>query len=394
MRSVTFGQGLLAAGLIGLTLMLTLGGELILWMSIGWSAGTGPSIIGPTTMLAIALTLALAVIVMAVRRLKAGADAQPLTSGELLVVVGVLGLLITTVLASQSLAMMATAEWYKSPGIPTEYHQAARHLEFTWQLWQEDLLSYAGSAALQVVALVLPLVVTVFGMRRRRVQRPASGSGVQVAQPHHFAAALGLFGLMVAFAASPAVLNDVALDRSDLDFHWIGYHFFDLALLSVGLAGPVLALVVLRAWTRGNSAPASSPLLLLVAALVGFTTCVATSHALPLLALVVAISLAGLMWINHARPVVEPGQHEVLPTGQLLAGVAALGLIVSFVALPATSTAIHNWRLAMAYGEVSSPYEPMVVMPAIAFAIQLALLALAVRELKAGAASSEAGEGA
>ncbi|MXY87277.1 MAG: hypothetical protein F4Y92_00235 [Dehalococcoidia bacterium] len=365
MRSIAFGQALLAVGLIGLTFGLVVGWELILWMSIGWSAGTGPSIIAPTTMLAIAFALALAVIVVALRRLKAGADPNALTFGELLVVVGVLGLLITTVLASQSLTM-----------------------------WQEHLRSYAGSAALQVVALVLPLVVTVFGMGRRRGQRPAPASEVQAAQPHHVAAALGLFGLLVAFGASPAVLYDITLERSDLDFHWVGYHFFDLALLAVGLAGPLLALAVLLARRRRNPPPASSPLLLLIAALVGCTTCVATSHAPPLLALVVAISLAGLMWINHARPVAEPRQHEVLPTGQLLAGVAALGLILSFVAMPATSTAIHNWRLAMAYGEVTTPYEPMVVMPALAIAIQIALLAIAFRELRAGSASSEAGEDA
>lgn len=403
MKSITFNQALFAVGFIGLTLMLTLGWELILWTSIGRSAGEGPSIIGPTAMLAIAFALALAVIVVAARRLKAGADPHALTLAELVTVVGLLGLLVATLLASQSLAMMATAEWSQAPGPRGEYLRAAlfmgnnlpSYLELTWSSWGDGRPpSHTGSAVLQVVALVLPLFVTGFGMRRRQGERTALGSEVQSAQPHQVAAALALFGLMVAFAASPALLYDIALERSALYFHWVGYYFFDLALLAVGLAGPALALVVLLARRRGNPAPGSSPLLLLVAALVGLTTCLASSHALPLLALVVATFLAGLMWINHAGSAVVGGRHGVLPSGHLLAAVAALGLTIAFVAMPFTSTAINHWRMGIAYGEVTSPYEPMIVMPAIAFVLQIALLATAFLKLRPRAASIETDESA
>ena len=401
LRSITFYQALLAAGLIGLTLMLVLGWELILWISIGSSAGAGPSIIGPTAMLAIAFALALAVIVVAARRLRVGVDSQALTFAELITAVGVLGLLIATLLASQSLAMMATAEWYESPRLGgVEYLRTAgsigqrlpAHLELTWNLWGEYSPSYTGSAVLQAVALVLPLLVAGFGMKRRRRERAASGSEARPVRPHHVAAAFALFGLMVAFATSPVVLYDVALERSVFDYHWVGYHFFDLALLAAGLAGPALALVVLLARRRGAPGPASPALLLLGAVLVGLTTCIATSHTLPLLALVVATSLAGLMWIHLAGSGVERGRRGVLPAEQLLAAVAALGLMISFVAMPAASIAINQWRMAIGYGQVTSPYEPMIVMPAIAFVLQVALLAMAFRKLRPQAASIETGE--
>lgn len=400
MKHLTFHQALLAAGLIGLTLMLALGWELILWISIGSSAGAGPSIIGPTAMLATAFALALAVIVVAARRLRVGVDSHALTFAELITVVGVLGLLIATLLASQSLAMMVTAEWYETSRLGGEYFQVASsighrlpsHLELTWNRWGEYSPSYTGSAVLQVVALVLPLLVAGLGMRRRQREQAAPGSAARPVEPHHVAAGLALFGLLVAFAASPVVLYDVALERSVFDYHWAGYPFFDLALLAAGLAGPALALVVLLARRRGAPGPASPALLLLVAVLVGLTTCIATSHTLPLLALVVATSLAGLMWIHLAGSGVERGRRGVLPAGQLLAAVAALGLMISFVAMPAASIAINQWRMAIGYGQVTSPYEPMIVMPAIAFVLQVALLAMAFRKLRPQAASIERGE--
>lgn len=398
MKYLTFSQALLAASLIGLTLMLTLGWELVLWISIGHSAGAGPSIIGPTAMLAIAFALALAVIVVAARRLRANADSRPLTFGDLLVVAGVLGLLITTLLASQSLAMMASAEWDQSESLPA-YRQTAfylqqalpPYLEVTWN--PSGLPAYGGSAALQALALVIPLVVTGFGMRRRLREGPAAVARVHAAQAQDVATALALFGLMIAFATSPAVLYDLALERANLDYHWVGYYFFDLGLFAAGLAGPGLALAVLLAGRGGSSGPVPTPVLLAVAALVGLTTCVATSHSLPLLALAIATILAGLMWINHAAFVLK-GERRGIPTGQLLVVVAALGLVVSFVAAPHTSAAINWARQLVEAGLVTSAYEPMIVMPVIAFVIHIALLALAFRVLRAGAESTAAEENA
>ena len=401
MRSITFPQALLAVGLIGLTLMLTLGWELILWTFIGHSAGSGPSIIGPVTMLVIAFALALAAIAVAARRLRAGADSHPLAFGELLVVVGVLGLLITTLLASQSVATMATAEWYEHllSGGPDgrdfrfRYSEDTRNLRGFLPPYMEVFNlggpfrpppSYGSSVALQVVAFLLPLLVLGLGMWKRWREASGPAGEARSLEVSHVAMALVLFGLVIACANSPVAMYIVSAENSHFNDLRYGSRAIDLGFFAARLGGPTLALAILIGWRRGFLGSDVSPLLPVVVGVAGLTTAsAAVSHSMSLLALVVGIMLAGYLWANGLGGTQGNEGRSPVTTGHLLVAVAAIGLAMLVVAMPSAIDLIARWRLIGQHTPGQAPYGLLTVMPALACAINFGLLALSLRYLRA-----------
>ena len=401
-RFITFHQTLLAVGLVGLTLMLAVGWELILWISIGHSAGSGPSPIGPVTMLAVAFALALAVIVVAARRLRASAADHPLAFGELLVVVGVLGLLVTALLASQSVVTMATAEWYRDP---LSASPAGREFRF---LYSEDTgnlrgflpphmevfnlggpfrraPSYGSSVALQVVAFLLPLLVLGLGMWKRWREASGPAGEARSLEVSHVAMALVLFGLVIACANSPVAMYIVSAENSSYfnDLRY-GSRAIDLGFFAAGFGGPALALAILLGWRRGFLGTDVSPLLPVVVGVAALTTAsAAASHSLSLLALVVGIMLAGYLWANGLGGTQGNEGRSRVTTGQLLVAVAAIGLAMLVVAMPSAIDLIARWRLIGQHSPEQAPYGLLTVMPALACAINFGLLALSLRYLRA-----------
>ncbi|MXY87914.1 MAG: hypothetical protein F4Y92_03535 [Dehalococcoidia bacterium] len=393
MRSITFGQALLAVGLIGLTLILTLGWELIFWVLIGDLAEVGPSILGPTTMLAIAFAFALVVIGVGVSRLTTGADTQPLTFAEMLVVVGVLGLLLAALFSFQSVVSMATAEWLGDERLTAEKGRLERsYLEqlgnfvrvlpsylayFSSGRFPVSPPSYSGALAIQVCAFLVPCAVILAGMKRRvsDLPRRAAPTAAQLAM------CICLLGLTTWLAIAPVTFYSIALENSFFSraAAW-SQHWVDLTFFAVGGAGPALALIFLLVLPWRNPGGGGTSWVLAPAGLVALTVASATSlHTWALFAVLAALLLTGLFRIYWlARPSGNDSE-AVLSTPHVLAAVAAVGLLVLVVTLPQVFDAAARWRLAdLHYGHLPH-YGSLIALPAIACAINVALLALALR---------------
>ena len=389
--------------------MLTLGWELILWIFIGRLAGDGPPIVGPVAVLAVAFALALAVIVVAARRLRADADAHPLTFAELLVVVGVLGLLVAALLSFQCVVTIAMAEWLRFSSLTPE----GRHLRFAYldELGNFATVlpayiavfssggpilhppSHSGTVAIQIFSFVVPCAVILSGMRMRVADLRAGADQIRPPNAFQVATCLSVLALTFWCSIAPVTFYTIAAENSFFLYDDFGYHSIDLAFFAVGGAGPVLALLFLLARRRRTLEAGNTTWLLIPAGLAALTTgSAAGSHSLPLLALLAAALLAGLFW---AYGVAGPSRHdgdEVAGAGHLLAAVAALGLVILVAALPEAIDAIARWRLFGQYDPEMPPYGFLIVMPAVACAINFGLLTLALRYL--GAAGERARKGA
>ncbi|MYH68350.1 MAG: hypothetical protein F4152_07355 [Dehalococcoidia bacterium] len=397
MRSITFGQALLAVGLIGLTLILTLGWELIFWVLIGDLAEVGPSILGPTTMLAIAFAFALVVIGVGVSRLTTGADTQPLTFAEMLVVVGVLGLLLAALFSFQSVVSMAIAEWLQDGSSTPEKSRLERsYLEqlgnfvrvlpsylayFSSGRFPVSPPSYSGAVAIQVFAFLVPCAVIGAGMKRRVGDFRREAAPAQVPTAAQLAMCLSLLGLTAWLAIAPVTLYSIALENSFFSraAAW-SQHWVDLTFFAVGGAGPALALIFLLVLPWRNRGSGGTSWVLAPAGLVALTVASATSlHTWALFAVLAAFLLTGLFRIYWlARPSGNDSE-AVLSTPHVLAAVAAVGLLVLVVTLPQVFDAAARWRLAdLHYGHLPH-YGSLIALPAIACAINVALLALALR---------------
>ena len=406
LRHVTFSQALLAVGLICLTLALVVGWELIFWISIGRLVGAGPSIIGPTTTLAIALALALVVILVATRRLKARADGHPLSIGELVVVVGVLGLLLAALFSFQSVVSMATAEWLKHEGLTEEQSRVEfLYLEQLGSLWNvlpsylyhfssgrpfSSPPPYGETIVFQAAAFVVPCAVILAGMRRRATDLRAAGGPVLAPSATQLAMCLCLLGLTAWFATAPVTYYSISVENSFSLYREWSKHWVDLAFFAAGGGGPVLALIFLLALRRRNPEVQAANGLLAALGLVALTAGSAAGlYSLELLVVLAPLLLAGLVWtLWFARPV-RNGGHGAVGTGYVLLAAASVGLMVLVTELPLALDAVARWRLVELPSAGTPPYGVLIAMPAVAGATNLALLALAVRYLGAGGGGAE-----
>lgn len=379
MRSITFGQALLAVGLIGLTLALVVGWEVTVWIAVGEAAGGGPSIVAPVLALAVALVVALGAIVVGVRRLRAESAASPLARSELLVATGLLGLLIVTASSSQTFLVLATAEWLGGWISPDEAAIQHRFGELVRNLSQMLPLrvirftglgsppSYDGALAVQVASLVVPLVVLATGFAIGRKEAPP-GDHAAPAPGRGLVAVVGsLFALFIGCAAGPFLTYDLALKDSFYNSYRFGNYIAEYLTLLVGYAVPVAALAWL-AWRRGRESSRDAAWAPVLVAFLGLGACAAGwVHSRELLMVAVGVPLACLLWAALARA------PAIVTLGHVLIG----AVLVNFMILGAiTPVAVNTLAL---WTERNPAYGWLVAILIAAFGIQGVVLAVVAK---------------
>ena len=383
MRSITFNQALLAVGLIGLTLLLTASFHFLLWLSLRQWVGAGPSIAAPTAAFVIGLVLAFTVIAVAVRRVRAGSDKHPVTFSELLIVVGVLGVLVALAYSVDTFLDLASAEWWSGASHDdlTAYgrfvaRDTLTHLLTPWSdIWSGGPTLLSDAAILQWLAFIVPLAVGGIGIWLRRRQERTAGKSEPV-RPADILTAMSLLGLMFALVGADRILSGV-VGWGEVSSR-IGFYPTELGLLAAGPGVPVVALGILLV-RRTRSGDGFSPLLLAIGGLLGLTTCMAVHTDTALLTLVIFLFLAGFTW-RHDRGADEEGRGgEGLPTGRLLAGVAGLGLVIVIVNAPDMTVSLFVLSTAWFSISGASPWAGIATL-LLAFVMQLGLLGVAVRD--------------
>ena len=140
MKSITFSQALVAVGLVGLTLPLTVGQTNILYINAAYAYEGGPSPVGPIVALAATLAIAIVILITGLARVRAVEAEAPLTHRQLLVTLGLLGLLLAGAFSPTSLVFSIVTGWD----------------ERSWWTSVD-----AGPLALQLGAFAIPLLVIV-----------------------------------------------------------------------------------------------------------------------------------------------------------------------------------------------------------------------------------------
>lgn len=297
MHPLAFPQALAVVGLLGFTLVLTVGADVIfavaLFRSADWAApiATGPAV----ALQAVAVAIPLAVLVSAWRahrRDDAPAN-RALTRGELLAVAGLLGLIVVAARSPATALSGAATDW--GP---------------TW----------AFMAAMQTIAFLIPLAVLLRarGAMARERWYPDGDHAVDAGR---LLTALALLILMVAAATAPARADDIAL-------LWAGTRNIGMLLaLAVSFAAPLAAIA--RARQLDRFTPAESGQLLIVAALMLPAAAIALVNGPGALLLALAIPPALLLpdWLGQWRGATDAARH--LPAGMaLLGGVFAIAAII------------------------------------------------------------------
>ena len=138
MKAITFSQALVAVGLVGLTLPLTLGQAGINLIVSAYSYEGSPSPVALLVALAATLAVAMGLLATGLARMRAGDEAEDtLSYPQLLLTVGLLGLVIAGALSPTALAFSMVTGWD----------------EASW--WTS---ADAGPLALQFAAFAIPLL--------------------------------------------------------------------------------------------------------------------------------------------------------------------------------------------------------------------------------------------
>ena len=360
MRSITFGQALLALGLIGLTLPLTAGQGGLSYVGAAYSSVGGPSPIGPIMALAATLAVAIVILVTGLARIRAeeGAGA-PLTYPQLLVTIGLLGLLVAGALSPMSVVFSIATGWD----------------ERSW--WTS---ADAGPLALQAGAFVIPLLVVASNLKG--ALRSPSANSVGITKP---LTCLAVLALVSAAAAAPVgavrhiphlVFSGRYSTEVDGPF-WSGVDIGMapelVSLVLVALAIPLAVLLVLR-WKDAALASAAyaGPLVITAALLV------ASAGILGVFTLLFfGLPLAALLWPLSRRSPGPANTPSRLTTGQLLAWVA-------LICLASTTTQVYSLVFTFTFTDSSDlqPFPGPVTALALAYAISFAVLAVATAKLR------------
>ena len=348
MKSITFSQALVAVGLVGLTLPLTLGQAGINLIVSAYSYEGSPSPVALLVALAATLAVAMGLLATGLARMRAGDEAEDtLSYQQLLLTIGLLGLLITGALSPMALAFSIVTGWD----------------EASW--WTS---ADAGPLALQFAAFAIPLLL--IGSNWKGARRGPSVQSEALVRPF---TCLAVLTLVTAGSLAPGVAVDPLLSYVFSSGGYgleLGMHPELVSLALVALAIPIAVLLLLRFKEDTLRSALAGPLLITAALL-------ATSgHFLGvLLLLLFGIPLAALLWPHFTGrwPVNPPGR---LTSGQLLAWVALICLAVT------TSQALGFAYTFTYSGPHLDPFPGPATALALACAISLAILAVAVAKLR------------
>ncbi len=361
MKSITFSQALLAVGLIGLSLPLTVGQGGLSYIGAAYAVEGGPSPVGPIAALAATLAVAIAILVVGVVRIRAEPAAEaPLTYAQVLVTIGLLGLLVAGSLSPISVVFSIVTGWDKG----------------SW--WTS---ADAGPLALQAGAFAIPLLVIASNLKG--ALRGPSTEGEGITRPF---TCLAVLTLVFAIAAAPVgvirpLVHGLFSGRYTLDYLTgptvvgvdVGMAPELVSLVLAALAIPLAVLLFLRWKGEGLTYAAyAGPLVVTAALLVGSTGVLGAW-----LLLFFGIPIAALLWplLRGPRPANPPGR---LTNGQLLAWVGLICLAV-------TTTQTYAFAQTLAISGLSDfePFPGPAAALGLAYAISLAVLAVATAKLRA-----------
>ena len=348
MKSITFSQALVAVGLVGLTLPLTLGQAGINLIVSAYSYEGSPSPVALLVALAATLAVAMGLLATGLARMRAGDEAEDtLSYQELLLTIGLLGLLITGALSPMALAFSIVTGWD----------------EASW--WTS---ADAGPLALQFAAFAIPLLV--IGSNWKGARRGPSVQSEALVRPF---TCLAVLTLVTAGSLAPGVAVDPLLSYVFSSGGYgleLGMHPELVSLALVALAIPIAVLLLLRLKEDALRSALAGPLLITAALLATSGTFLGV-----LLLLLFGIPLAALLWPHFTGrwPVNPPGR---LNSGQLLAWVALICLAVT------TSQALGFAYTFTYSGPYREPFPGPAAALALACAISLAILAVAVAKLR------------
>ena len=364
MKSITFSQALVAIGLVGLTLPLTVGQYSIFHIVAAYTHEGGPSPLAPIVALAATLAFAAVILAAGATRLEAEPDTgEDLTQPQLLVAIGLLGLLIVGALSPMSLIFSILTGWNVA----------------SW--WTS---ADAGPLALQLAAFAIPLLVILSNLKSAK-HRP---SGQHETFPRPFSS-LALLTLVIAGAIMPSVvlwplpysLFSSRFSVEDLEGSLaVGTAPELVSFGLVAVAIPVAVLVLLR-WKEAElTGPSCASLLLITAALLPAVA----GHLGMMLLLLFGVPLGALLW-PQLRGSTQTNPPDRLNTGQLLAWVALICLAI---------TTMHAYGLALAFTYPESgdaqPLPGPTAALALAYAISLTILLVAVAKLRSETESNPA----
>ena len=348
MKSITFSQALVAVGLVGLTLPLTLGQAGINLIVSAYSYEGSPSPVALLVALAATLAVAMGLLATGLARMRAGDESEDtLSYQELLLTIGLLGLLITGALSPTSLAFSIVTGWD----------------EASW--WTS---ADAGPLALQFAAFAIPLLL--IGSNWKGARRGPSVQSEALVRPF---TCLAVLTLVTAGSLAPGVAVDPLLSYVFSSGGYgleLGMHPELVSLALVALAIPIAVLLLLRLKEDALRSGLAGPLLITAALLATSGTFLGV-----LLLLLFGIPLAALLWPHFTGrwPVNPPGR---LNSGQLLAWVALICLAVT------TSQALGFAYTFTYSGPYREPFPGPATALALACAISLAILAVAVAKLR------------
>lgn len=297
MRPLAFPQALAIVGLLGFTLVLTVGADVVFAVALFRTADF-PFVAtdAAAALLAAAIAIPLAVLVSAWRARRRDDAPAALTRGELLAVTGLLGLIVVAARAPVAALAGAATDW--GPG-------------------------WAFMAATQTIAFLIPLAVLLRarGAMARERWRPGGDHAVDAGR---LLTALALLALLIAAATAPARADDIAL-------LWAGAPNVGMLLaLAVSLAAPLAAIAQARQLDRLT--PAKSVRLLAAVALLLLAAAIAIVTGPGPLTLAFAIPPALLLpgWLGQWGNATDAARRF---TGGLPACLALLGGLFAVAAI-------------------------------------------------------------
>ena len=363
MKSITFSQALVAVGLIGLTFALSMGHSGVQFIGAAYAVEGGPSPIPPIVALAATLAVAIVILVTGLAQRRAEEAEASLTDTQLLVSIGLLGLLVAGALSPMALIFSIVTGWHDS----------------SW--WTS---TDAGPLALQLGAFAIPLFVIVSNLKG--AQRDPSVAGDGISRPF---TCLAVLTLVIAGATAPVgVIRPLphfvfsgrysleSLDGPTLIGLEIGMAPALVSLALAALAFPVAVLLVLRWKKEVLASSAYTGALVITAVLL-----VGSAGGLGLPLLLVGIPLAALLWplLRGPGPANPPSG---LTTGQLLAWVA-------LICLASATTPTYLFVVLSTSQDFSLFLGPAIAV-GLAYAISLAILAVATAKLRSESESNPA----
>lgn len=358
MRSITFNQGLLAVGVIGLTLVLADGWVAVGTLRIGFGEPSEGDIWLPFTLIlqAVALAIPVGAILYAPPRWDGGPP-RPLTNKQFLHLVGILGLILVSA---------------KAPFTPIFMQALGPH---PWT---------AGVFAAQVVAFAIPVMAFV-GRSRTRAETGPDGPDDSLTL-YRLVQGFALLGLSFAASAAPAAFTNIAL--LDAQSYLAGFLLAG-PLSSLIVGGSMAAGAVALALSRGRASVGT----LGSAALLGMTALVAvgativagnlgfslpTDTALLSVAILVVVGLflANAVATDPADSAAPPPQQ-----GRILVAVGLAGMVLTAASMMEVVEATFPLGRGPNFWNADAGVTGF-PMTGVAALINLAVIVLGVRRLR------------